>query len=261
MLRVQSFGVHVLRNLFLVGAALMILVSACAPGTDPTTTVSNNPDTTQAPDTTQGSDTTQAPTTTAVDGENADSETPWWLLLLVLAGFLLLIVAFVSRGSRKNAVVAPPPVSWKDNARSGYADARWLYDAMTEDLAVWRGNALFDAETGTPPATGTSLGNTWQQLDGRMGQAGDELYALEASAPDQRAAQLASVTISTMRALRSTMDARAASRMNYRTTESGGGEGEGSLSDAREREVRSSRNLAEARSAFGTALTNLSTLL
>jgi hypothetical protein len=132
---------------------------------------------------------------------------------------------------------------------------------MTEDLAVWRGNAMFDAETGVAAPAGTSLANTWQQLDGRMGQASDKLYGLEASAPDQRTAGMASVTISTMRTLRSAVDARAASRVNYRTTETGGEADDASLSDAREREVRSSRNLAEARSAFGSALTNLSTLL
>jgi hypothetical protein len=257
MLADQILGEHVFRKSLLVGTALMLVIAACGPGTDSGTTVPSAAGTT-VPST---AGTTQASDTTAPGEDGDDSETPWWVLLLVLAGLLLLIVAFVSRGSKKSAAVSPPRVSWKDNARAGYADARWLYDAMTEDLAVWRGNAMFDAESDEPMAAGTSLANTWQLLDGHMGQAGDQLYALEASAPDQKSAQMASVTISTMRALRSMVDARAASRMNYRTTESGGGAKDTSLSDAREREVRSSRNLAEARSAFGSSLTNLSTLL
>jgi hypothetical protein len=49
--------------------------------------------------------------------------------------------------------------------------------------------------------------------------------------------------------------------MNYRTVQAGGSDEPIALQDAREREVRSARNLAEARSAFGSALTNLSTVL
>jgi hypothetical protein len=174
---------------------------------------------------------------------------------------LLIIVALVFRGSKRSVVVAPPPVSWKDNARSGYADARWLYDAMTEDLAVWRGNAASQAETTALPSADTSLATTWQQLDGRTSQGRDKLYALEASAPDHKTAQMASATIASMLTLRKALDARADARQNYRTVEAVDGTDTSALSDAREREVRSSRNLAEARSAYGTALTNLSTLL
>jgi hypothetical protein len=64
-----------------------------------------------------------------------------------------------------------------------------------------------------------------------------------------------------MLTLRKALDARADARQNYRTVEAVDGTDTSALSDAREREVRSSRNLAEARSAYGTALTNLSTLL
>jgi hypothetical protein len=94
-----------------------------------------------------------------------------------------------------------------------------------------------------------------------MGQAMDKLYALEASAPDQRTGQMASATVSTLRTLRAAVDARADSRVNYRTVESASSGDTTTISNAREGEVRSSRNLAEARSALGAALTNLSTLL
>lgn len=251
----------------LMGAVLMVLVSACTTDTDPSTTVPDTPDTTESSDTTDSSDTTQSPDTTQATDTTAaadaadDSETPWWLLLLVLGAFLLLIVAFVARGSKKNVVVAPPPVSWKDNARSGYTDARWVYDAATEDLAVWRGNALSAGEDAAPTVAGSSFATNWQQLDGRVGKTSDELYAFEGSAPELRMGQIAGSTISSMRAVRLAVDARADARLNYRTVEAAGSTDTTALSNAREREVRSSRALAEARSAYGAALTDLSTLL
>jgi hypothetical protein len=257
--------VDVLKRIALLGAVMMIVLAACAPGTNPPDST-EAPGSTQAPDTTQAPETTQAPDTTSgsettvpVDGE--ESTTPWWLLILVGLAFLALIIAFVSRGSKKKIVVAPPPVTWKENAREGYADARWLYDAMSEDLAIWRGNAKFDATADVGATAGTSLADAWQQLDGRIGQASDHLYALEAAAPDQKTSEAASATVSSMRAVRKAIDGRAEARMNYRTVDAPGDAESTTLQDAREREVRSSRNLAEARSSYGSALTNLSTVL
>ena len=181
--------------------------------------------------------------------------------MLVLGAFLILIVAFVARGSKKSAVVAPLPVSWKDNARSGYADARWVYDAATEDLAVWRGNRLFGGEEAASTPAGSSFATSWQQLDDRVGRTSDELYAFEASAPDLRMAQIAGSTISSMHAVRLAVDGRAEARFDYRTIDAAASTDATALSNAREREVRSSRALAEARSAYGAALTDLSTLL
>jgi hypothetical protein len=132
---------------------------------------------------------------------------------------------------------------------------------MTEDLAVWRGNTVADETTATASAAGTSLTNTWQHLDGRMGKASDELYALESSAPDKTTAQVAGETISSLRALRAAVDARAESRVSYRAAENADGTDPDALKDAREREVRSSRNLAEARSALGRTLTSLSAVV
>jgi hypothetical protein len=194
------------------------------------------------------------------DGEDAD-ETPWWLLLVVLGAILILIIAFVSRGSKKRLVVAPAPTTRKDNARKGYADARWLFDAMSEDLAIWRGNATYDSTSAVGATAGTALAETWAQLDARTGKASDSLYALEATAPDRRTAQAASTAVASMRSVRRSVDDRAEARMNYRTVETGVDVGQVALQDAREREVRASRNLAEARSAYGAALTSLSTVL
>lgn len=266
-----------LKKIALVGAVLILVLAACGGVTDPSTTLPDTPDTTQAPETTEVPDTTQAPETTEAPGttapettvpdttvpEDGDSEstTPWWLLLLVGGAFLVLIVAFVSRGSKKKVVVGPPPTSWKDSARQGYADARWLYDAMSEDLSIWRGNATFDSTADVGATAATALADTWRQLDNRIGRASDHLYSLEAAAPDQRTAQAANAAVASMRSVRTAVDARAEARMNYRSVESAPAADALALQDAREREVRASRNLAEARAAYGSALTNLSTVL
>ena len=218
------------------------------------------PDPTDAPETTSNPDTTAAPGTSAPDGEE-ESSTPWWLLIVVLGAFLILVMSFISRGSKKKVEVTHPQATWKENAQRGYADARWVYDALTEDLAIWRGNAIFESTSTAGDTAATSLAQTWQQLESRVGQASDNLYSLEATAPDQRTADQAGATTSSMRTLRRAVDDRAESRMNYRRVESTEGVDTDALTDAREREVRSSRALAEARSAFGVALTNLSTLL
>lgn len=212
--------------------------------------------TTNAPEMTAAPDTTAAP-----DGESADDSTPWWLLILVGVGFVILLIALVSRGSKEKVVVATAAPTWKESARRGYADARWLHDAMTEDLAIWRGNATADHATAAAATAGTAKAATWAQLETRVASASDHLYALEAAAPDQRTGQAASGTITTMHALRASIDARAESRANYRSVQAQAGGEASALGDAREREVRSSQNLAEARSAFGQALTDLSRIV
>ena len=255
-----------IRTTLVVMAAALVLASCGIIG-DGSVTVTSDPgagtDTTQAPDPTSP-DPTQAPDptlpdTTVPEGEDADT-TPWWLLLLVVGGFLILIIALVSRGSKKKVVVTPPPTTWKDNARKGYAEARWLYDAMGEDMAVWRGNAKFDGTADVGASAGTSRSETWVNLNTRMATATDALYALEASAPDTRSAEAASTSVAALRGVRDALDARAESRFAYRSTEAGS-PAEGALTDAREREVRSSRNLVEARNSLAAALTNLSTLV
>ena len=202
---------------------------------------------------------TEAPDTTIPNGLD-ESNAPWWILLIVGVGILVLIIAFATRGSSKKAVPAAPAArTWKDYARSGYASARWLYDAMGEDMAVWRGNAQFDGVTAVGTSAATSKADTWQKLDARMSSASDSLYSLEAAAPDQRSAQAAQNTITALNATRSALDARAESRFAYRTTEAGS-DSASDLMPAREREVRSSRNLVEARNGLAMALTDLSTI-
>ena len=216
--------------------------------------------TTQAPATTQATDTTQAPDTTDADGGGDVSNAPWWILILVGLGILILVVVFATKGSKKKVVAAAPASkTWKDQAREGYASSRWLYDAMGEDIAVWRGNAQFDNATAVGTSAGTSKAETWQTLNKRMTTASDSLYALEAAAPDQRTAQAARNTVNALHSTRNALDARAESRFAYRSAESQAHDST-SLMQAREREVRSSRNLVEARNGLALALTDLSTI-
>jgi len=65
--------------------------------------------------------------------------------------------------------------------------------------------------------------------------------------------------IATMRTTRDALDARAEARYAYRKAEADNAS-KADLTEARDREVRTSRNLADARSAYANALTNLSTI-
>ncbi|VAW09099.1 hypothetical protein MNBD_ACTINO01-1531, partial [hydrothermal vent metagenome] len=182
------------------------ITTTTAPGdTPPTTeapTTTEAPPDTEAPTTTEAPPDTEAPTTTAVPEDEATGETPWWILIVVGLGLIILITVFATRGSKKGVVPIAVAPNWKDHARKGYADARWLYDAMSEDLAVWRGNARFDDATSAGATAGTSRAETWAQLTDRMTRAADSLYALEAAAPDQRSADLARNAVTTMRSTR-----------------------------------------------------------
>lgn len=252
--------------IMLVLAATLLAACQVAPPSDgPVTTAPGDalpPDTTlpetTVPDTTVP-DTNPPGETTPPNGEDT-TEAPAWLLILVGLGIVILITVFVTRGSKKKIVVAPVPPNWKDHARSGYAGARWLYDAMGEDMAVWRGNAQFEGATSAGSTAATSKAETWEKLNDRMISASDALYALEAAAPDRRSAEAARNTVTTMRGVRDALDARAESRYAYRTVQGSGPTSE-QLIDAREREVRSSRNLVEARNAFAKSLTDLSTIV
>jgi hypothetical protein len=214
-----------------------------------------------AQSTTVAPDTTLAPATTTAPGTGDTSNAPWWILIIVGLGILILVVVFATRGSKTKVIAAAPPPTrtWKDYAREGYASSRWLYDAMGEDMAVWRGNAQIDNATAVGTSAGTSKAETWQQLNDRMTTASDSLYALEAAAPDQRAAQTARNTVNALHSTRTALDARAESRFAYRSAE-GQEHDSTSLMQAREREVRSSRNLVEARNGLALALTDLSTI-
>jgi hypothetical protein len=246
---------------------ISIVASACAGTPVETTLPGETPEATQAPDTTEAADTTEAPETTEApdttvapeDGDEASP--PWWILILLGIALILLIVAFASRGKKAPVVGTVVAATWKDHARTGYAESRHLYDSMGEDMAVWRGNAQFESATSVGDTAATSKAETWGQLAASISKASDSLYALEAAAPDPRTAESARATVTTMLAVRGSLDARAEARFAYRTAEAEPAQEAATLSEARDREIRASRNLVESRNEFALALTNLSTIV
>jgi len=217
------------------------------------------PETTDAPATTEAPPATEAPPTSETPAED-ESETNWPLLIgLFLLAFLL--IGMIMGRSRKKAAV-PLPVStertFKDYVRDGYSEARWLLDGLTDELAIWRGNALYDHRTGADDSAGTAMLATWSQLDDRMNQAKDELYRAEAAAPDQNTAQMIRATILAVGETRTAVDARAEARLNTRQTESAD---QADLAEAGERERLSSANLAEKRQKLNDALVALSAVV
>ncbi len=105
-----------------------------------------------------------------------------------------------------------PPPAWRSQARAGYAEARWFQDAMTDDLGIWRGNALFDEAHGIPLDSASAQATTWAQLSQRIGTASESLYSAEAGAPDPNSAAVASHTVEALNSVRSSLEARAAAR-------------------------------------------------
>lgn len=199
----------------------------------------------------------------ADEGTASDEETPWWVLLVTVGGGIVLVGAVALWGRGKELRVAAPDPGWKPKARSAYADARWLSDAMTEDLAVWRGNAQFDGTTAPGSSAQSAAAETWQALAGRMDRARDALYGLEAAAPDARTARTARAVAAGLLRARSALDARAEARFHYRTVDDAAGD-EGvpknAVAEARDRELRSAQNLAADHDALAELVVRLSVL-
>ena len=207
---------------------------------------------------------TDPPTeTTSPDTGEETNLTPW----LVGLGLLLLIifVVLIARGSRSSTPVsaAAPPADWRSQARTGYAEARWLQDAMTDDLGLWRGNTRFDESHGIPLDPTSAQATTWAQLAQRIGTASESLYAAEAGAPDPNAAAVASRLVVALNSVRSSLDACADARFGYRTAEEQvtGEDRAQALEQARDREQRAAATLAENRSLLSESMTGLSAII
>jgi hypothetical protein len=249
---------------------LALITAACDgigdPGIGTTTTAEPPQETTSSTEAvettvTTSVDTTEPAPTDPDEGTDEEGTTPWWLLILAGVALIALIVAFVSRGSKTQPPVpVPGRLTWKDHATAGYAGARWAYDALSEDVAIWRGNAQFEATTEIGATAGTTMAETWAQLGPRIDAARESLYALEASSPDPRTAEMARSVITTMLAVRTAVDARAEARYAYRTAEQSATESPSELIEARDREIRSSTNFNSARSDFAEALSRFSTI-
>jgi hypothetical protein len=176
------------------------------------------------------------------------------LLIFLLIGWLM----GRSRKSAPSPVATAPVVTWKDHIQEGYIHARWLYDHLTDDLAVWRGNALFEEGTDTSPEKGTSFAATWAQLSDRTDKATDSLYRAEAAAPDPTSAETARNVITALQTSRAAIDARAAARHNSREVDS---PEQPAATQAADRERLASTNLSDARAQLAGALTALSAIV
>ena len=98
-----------------------------------------------------------------------------------------------------------------------------------------------------------------EPLEGTPSVQAISIDALEAAAPDNQTAATARNAITTMKATREALDARAESRYAYRKAEGDDADAD-TLAEVRNREVRTSRNLADARSAYAKALSGLAAI-
>jgi hypothetical protein len=255
-----------------LSAVLLLSVSACdaigsaigstKPGGAATSAApgpTNAPEPTAAPPDTAPPDTAPPPTTTPSGEEESGKSVPMFIGLILFA--ILLVGILIGRSRRQRTPVAAPPTAagrkgFIDFARDGYSEARWLLDAFTDELAIWRGNALFDGSTAPEDSPGTALASSWAQLDERMREATDQLYRAEAAAPDQNTASAVRAAIVALNGTRSALDSRAEARFNTRHTQS-----QFDLAEAGERERIASSALAENKQTLSDALLALSTLL
>ncbi len=181
------------------------------------------------------------------------------MFIAALVGLATLVLVVLGAWSSRNenvAISATAP-SWKERARRAYANARWVYGSLTEDLAIWRGNTRVDGITDPGSANATA----WEQLPARMDAALAELDALESAAPDARTAQVARRVVETLKGVRAAIDARVEARVSFRTQVAGPADApdrQARLDEARDRERRASENLAAARAVAAEVLTELS---
>lgn len=255
----------------LFGVAIIVLLAACQ-GSDPSLEPTEpgapaptierpeitapSPEPTSAPEPTAAPPQAEAPE--SGDGEGLPQEAVWIGLGLLL---IFLLIGWLMGRSRKSApvpVAATPEVTWKDHTRGGYAQARWLYDSLTEDLAVWRGNALFEGKSESGTAAGTSLAGIWVQLGDRTDQANSSLYHSEATAPDQKSAETIRDVVTALRTTRAAVDATAEARLNSRTAEASD---DTASTQAADRERLVSGSLTEARGHLAGALAALSAIV
>ncbi len=245
----------VLAVLLIVGS----LVAGCdgsGEGTGPTVepTQPDTPVTTAPP-----AETTAPPAQTTVAPDTDTDETPWWVLLIVLGAIFLLIIALLAGRRKKTPAPAVVPV-WRTHAQSGYAESRWLYDNLTEQLAIWHGDAEFEGTIGQ--ATEAEQARIWDQLAARMDQATADLYALEAAAaPNSPALRAAQGVVGSLKETYAAVIERSDARHSSHAAESGSSEEAeqgAELAAARDHEMRASTALAEARPRLAAALTDLS---
>jgi hypothetical protein len=266
------------RSIRFVAASMLFVLAlaACSSdGTTPTTPDGDGVTPTTADGGAAGSDTTVAPATTAAPDAGSgssettapvveDEETPWWVLIVVGLAIILLVAVLAAGGKKKKqtVAVAAAPTTWKNQARAGYADAHWLYDNMTEDLAIWRGNTAYDASTGAPESVASGKADAWNQLTGRMNQGTGALYSAKASVQDPQIATMLQAVVNDLNSVRSDLDNRADTRKQGRIAEADpGADAPAAQGRARGAEQQASQILATDRNSLAASLTALARVI
>ncbi len=186
----------------------------------------------------------------AADSSGDAQDAPWWVLILVVIALVLVIVSLVLRASARRKG-APQEPSWKDEARDGYQDARWLTENLTDEFAAWMGDQKGSGAEGSPSSRNDEIAAALQE---RTTAAHDHLFALAAKAPDRRAKELADEAATQLSALRRAVEERSDARGAYSATDNADTK---ALSDARAREVRATASLYRVREAAQAAVEGL----
>ncbi len=225
-----------------------------------TTEASEAPDTTEA---TQTPDTTEAP-----DTEEEGWSTQRYVLLGVLALVLIVIVAIgASRRGKKQSEAPAAGPSWRTTAEQAYSQSRWLYENLTPEIALWRGDLLHRSggQVPTPPETASAQEQTWSQLGTLMTAAITNLYNLEVQV-DPASQPVVRSVIDSLNSTRTAVDEVSSARLAVlrATDEFQGDPGsehlQQNLSGAHGRESQSVQYLNGHRSVLYGALTNLAAL-
>lgn len=170
-----------------------------------------------------------------VIAQTTSTDTPWWVGVIVVVGLAAVVASLIAR-SKAQQTKPTSRDTWKDHAVRAHAELRFLYDDATEDAAIGAPDRLLS-------------------LQERETTAREHLYLLEASAPDNRVRGVAVECNETAQELLSAYSARRGARRSYEETDAGDPE---ALRTARDREVRASRNLSNARLRLDAAISSLS---
>ncbi len=198
------------------GGSLSSAISSAAPSvTLPTlpTLPSNDsspttaPPTTEAPTTaapTTAAPTTAAPTTAAPSTPPSIAPTPtsstsssltWlWVLIAAIVIIGVIVAVIVTRRSGRQSAVAG---SWRPRVIDAYAKGAALYDAIS---VAERSREL----------TAEDRGARWYDIQHRMDDLTQELYAMRESAPDEDERARVADVLGSLQALRSAMEAERA---------------------------------------------------
>lgn len=221
------------RTLPTVLVVVALALSACqveGPGSTEAPGATEAPGTTEPP-TTEAPETTAPPTETTAPTESTDPPTdttvpaggeddaaedgdgvPVWVWVLGGAALVALgAVLFRPRRPRGPDVAtapapppAPAPVIDPALKSDAYAEARWLADRLTPDLAEFK--AQVDAGTVPTPPDTDARRQALDALAGRTAAASNALYQAEASATTDTARTVVRASIDALDGLRSAFD-------------------------------------------------------